>query len=310
VTIRTVAIQSPGDMGAAVGAFLGGRGLRVVSALEGRSDATRARAERAGIEAFESLGEAVDVADCVLSILPPADALGFAEALVRTTRDPERPLLLVDCNAVSPATASRMAALATSAGATFLDASLIGSPPGRGPAATRLYVSGPAAERLISLGDDPDGALVVRSLGDEVGRASALKMVYAGLTKGTLTLHTAVLIAAQRLGVFPELSAELRASQPEAWTRMGIIPFLPADAGRWVGEMQQIAASFRGTGAPSGFHEAAEAVFRLLDASPFASETRETLDRSRTLEEAVQVFAELAGGDAELRGSTQRRNKR
>ena len=75
---------------------------------------------------------------------------------------------------------------------------------------------------------------------------------------------------------------------------MGVIPVLPADAGRWTGEMREIARTFRDAGLPGGFHEAAEAIFELMDATPYASETRETLDRSRTLEETIRTFAELA----------------
>ena len=175
MSIRVVAIQSPGDMGAAVGTWLRGRGLRVLSALAGRSDATRARAERAGIEAFESLEDVLELADCALSILPPADAEAFAALAAGSLRESDRRLLFVDCNAVSPASATRMRDIVSAAGADFVDASLIGAPPGRGPTATRLYVSGHGAGRLVELGSgDSDGGLVVRPLGDAVGRASAL----------------------------------------------------------------------------------------------------------------------------------------
>ena len=75
---------------------------------------------------------------------------------------------------------------------------------------------------------------------------------------------------------------------------MAVIPFLPADAGRWIGEMQEIAATFAAAGVTPGFHEGAEAVFRLMNETPFAAETRETLDRSRTLEQVLRVFAEQA----------------
>ena len=61
---------------------------------------------------------------------------------------------------------------------------------------------------------------------------------------------------------------------------------------RWVGEMEEIAATFRAAGVTDGFHEGAAEIFRLLASTPFASETRESLDRSRSLEEAVRVFAE------------------
>lgn len=294
MSFQTVAVQSAGDMGHAVGAVLRESGLRVVTSLRGRSELTRERAKRAGIEPVGDLDGVVACADLVLSILPPAAAPAFARALkdamCRTGRRP----LFADANAIAPATALGIAREIGAAGGDFVDAGLIGRPPSGGGPATRLYVSGPRAQELESLAlGGPRGALDVRQLGDAIGRASGLKMAYASLTKGTMTLHTAVLIVAQRLGLFPELGRELAESQPAAWKRMGVIPFLPADAGRWIGEMREIASTYREAGVPSGFHEAAEEVFRLLGETPFAAETRESLDRSRTLEQTVSVLAAL-----------------
>ena len=290
---ETVAVQSPGDMGHAIGAVLRARGFRVISSLAGRSAETRARAERSAIEDAGDLDALVGAADLVLSIMPPAAAFGFARdaaaAMVRAGRSP----LFADCNAIAPETSERIQTQVEAAGAAYVDGGLIGAPPAPGRPGTRLYLSGPKAAELEALGGSSDaGTLDVRTVGDEVGRASGLKMVYAGLTKGTMTLQTAVLVTAERLGLLHELAAELQESQGPAWQRMARIPFLPADAGRWIGEMREIAATFRAAGVTSGFHEGAEAMFRLMAGTPFARETRDTLDRSRTLEQAIRVFAE------------------
>ena len=288
-----VAILSPGDMGHAVGALLRERGFRLVSALTDRSELTRARAERAGIADAGDLEGVVRAAEGILAILPPAEAEPLArrvaEAMVRTGCTP----IYADCNAVSPATAGRIGDAITAAGAPFIDAGIIGAPPAPGRGDTRVYVSGPQARWLESLaGRGERGGMAVIGLGEEIGRASAIKMAYAALTKGTMTLQAAVLVTAMRLGVFEELSREFEKSQAEAWARMGILPFLPADSGRWIGEMEQIAATFRDAGVPDGFHRGAAAIFRIMAATPFAAESRETLDRSRSLEDAIRVFAE------------------
>ena len=297
---ETVAVLSPGDMGHAVGAFLKAGGRRVVTALAGRSEVTCSRAQRVGFEDLASLERVVEEADLVLSILPPSDAEAlagrFAELVAGTATPPP---VFVDCNAVSPATAKRMADSVRASGAVFLDGGLIGAPPGRGPRGTRLYLSGPAAGDLEVLqrppsGDREEAELLVRVVGDEIGRASGLKMVYAGLTKGTMTLQTAVLMAAHRLGLYDELTRELGESQQPALARMGVIPFLPADAGRWIGEMEEIATTFAGVDVTPAFHEGAAEIFRALAATPFAQETRETLDRSRTLEDTIAVLAMTA----------------
>ena len=201
--------------------------------------------------------------------------------------------IYADCNAVSPATTKKIAALISDAGAPFVDAGIIGGPPGPDRADTRFYASGPRAKWLEGLaGRGERGGMAVIGLGEEIGRASAIKMAYAALTKGTMTLQAAVLVAAMRLGVFEELGREFEESQPQAWARMRILPFLPADSGRWIGEMEQIAATFHDAGVPDDFHRGAAAIFRIMAATPFAAESRETLDRSRSLEDAIRVFAE------------------
>ncbi len=279
-----------------MGAALAAGGRRVVTVLAGRSEATVARAGRAGLVDVGSLEAVAEQADLVLSIVPPAAAEALAAELAAAARAVGRAPLFVDANAVAPATTERMAARLAEAGVAFVDGGLVGAPPAAGRVPTRLYLSGPRAAELAPL-HDPERGLDVRILGERVGRASGLKMAYAALTKGTMTLHAAVLVLAWRLGLFPELRLELEESQPEAFARMRILPFLPADAERWVGEMEEIADTFRAAGLPAGFHEAAAALFAGLARTPFAAETRETLDTSRTLEEAIPVFSDHLGPD-------------
>jgi 3-hydroxyisobutyrate dehydrogenase-like beta-hydroxyacid dehydrogenase len=132
----------------------------------------------------------------------------------------------------------------------------------------------------------------VRALGSQPGRASGLKMCYAGLTKGTMTLHTAVLLAAHKLGLDQELRSELGQSQGKVLQRMeASVPWLAADAGRWVGEMEEIAETFAAAGLTPDFHGAAAEIFRLLDATPLAAETRESRDPERSLDDAIAIFA-------------------
>ena len=260
---------------------------------EGRSALTCERAERAGLEPLASLDDVLEASDVVLSILPPASAPALAERTAERMRATGRRPLFVDCNAVSPGSAQRIGAAIQAAGGRFADASLIGAPPGRGRRATRLYVSGAEAAPLVGLAvGDAEGGLEVRVVGDTIGAASGLKMAYAGLTKGSFTLQAAVLMLAERLGLYDALTAELAESQKDVWARMQVLRFLPADAERWIGEMQEIAASFREAGLPDGFHAGAEAIFGAMAATPFARETRESLDPDRTLDDAIRAFCE------------------
>lgn len=288
MTLTTIAVMSPGDMGHAVGRAVRERGFRVITALAGRSAHSRALAEQGGLEDVGTLTELVAAADLILSIMPPSAAHGFAEAAAVAIGEAGVAPLFVDCNAIAPNTARAIAAIIGAAGAEFIDGGIIGSPPGIA-APPRLYVSGNGAEQLQAF-DGP--TLKVVPLGPEIGRASALKMCYAALTKGTMTLDTAVLLAGAQLGVSAELAAEFAESQPAAWARMGKrVPWLAGNAGRWVGEMEEIAATFAAADLPDGFHLAAAEIFRLLAATPLAAETRETADRGRTLDETLEVFS-------------------
>jgi 3-hydroxyisobutyrate dehydrogenase-like beta-hydroxyacid dehydrogenase len=289
VTFSTIAVMSPGDMGHAVGRTLREQGFRVITALDGRSDRSRELAGRGGLEDAGTLDRLISQADLVLSIMPPSAAEAFATAAAGAMGATGATPVFADCNAVSPATSQKIGAIVGAAGAAFVDGGIIGAAPGKATP-PRLYVSGPDAEALVPL-SGPE--LDVASLGPEIGRASALKMCYAALPKGSMTLDTAVLLAGTQLGVYDELRAELAGSQPAALKRMeNRVPWLAADAERWTGEMEEIAATFGAAGLPENFHLAAAEIFRLLAATPLAGETRESADRSRTLEEALRLFAD------------------
>lgn len=300
----TIGIVSPGDMGHAVGRALKAGGRRVFTSLAGRSARSRRLAEAGGLEDAGTIEQLVGRVDLVLSIMPPASALGFARyaaaAMAKAGKTPH----FADCNAVSPATARSIAEVIGAAGAVFSDAGIVGAAPGggRGTGAaapgmpTRFYVSGPEAQALTAL--DGNG-IAIKPMGTEIGRASAMKMVYSAMNKGSLGLWTTTLIAAERLGLTGELLAELGASQKMVHDRVrGSVGWLATDAERWIGEMEEIAATFAGAGVTPKYFEGAADTYRLLAATPLAAEKRETADRSRGLEESLKIFAAMPRGKA------------
>ena len=108
-----------------------------------------------------------------------------------------------------------------------------------------------------------------------------------------MTLQTGFLTAAEILGIRRELERELSTSQEYHWDLMNKrVPFYAADAGRWAGEMDEISDTFKGIGLTGNLHKGAAEIFRLLESSPLSEETRETLDKSRTLDEAVEIYAD------------------
>jgi len=290
MSLPVIAILMPGDMGHGVGAALVAAGHTVLTCLAGRSDATRALAAKAGMQDVPTLVTLVERADVILSILPPSAAIGLATEIATAMKNAGETAVYVDCNAISPGTACEVGNVVSAAGATFIDAGIIGLAPGKG-GETRFYVSGADVSAMQSL--DGKGFEVI-GLGEEVGRASAMKMAYAALTKGTWTLQTAVMLAAEKLGLTDELTAEFAFSQKPALDAMRArIPRLPADSQRWIGEMEEIATTFADAGVTSHFHAGAADIFRVLAQTPFALETRETIDANRTMEDALKVYAKV-----------------
>jgi 3-hydroxyisobutyrate dehydrogenase-like beta-hydroxyacid dehydrogenase len=232
-----VAVIAPGAMGAAVGKRLADHGVKVLTSLTGRSPASAARAQAAGMTPASDTE--IAAADFVLSILPPGDALALAERFAPLLKASNARPVYVDCNAVNPATVERVAAAIAPTGCPFVDAGIIGAPPKGNDAGPRFYASGAAAPRLAAL---REYGLDVRVLDGSLSAASALKMSYAGINKGTQAVGAAMILAAMRAGSAEALLAELSASQKELLAQFRLqLPQMPAKAYRWVAEMQEIA---------------------------------------------------------------------
>ncbi|MDE0682637.1 MAG: prephenate dehydrogenase/arogenate dehydrogenase family protein, partial [Candidatus Poribacteria bacterium] len=230
---NTIGILSPGDMGHTVGNVLRENGLRVITCLHGRSQRTRELAEKAGIVDVPTYPQLVTEADLILSIMVPAQAMSAAEVVAEALQETDTTLTYTDCNAIAPQTVRKLGNVITAVGGTFVDASIIGPPP-RTPGATRFYASGPNLDTFSELNNY---GLEVRTLSDEIGHASAIKMCYASLTKGLTALCTELLTAASVLGVLDALTAEFQLSQSALFERMERgLPIMPPKARRWIGE--------------------------------------------------------------------------
>jgi len=253
--LTTIGVLHPGEMGAAIGATLSGRGLTVLWAGEGRSPDTARRAEAAGLRDAGTVTAVCEQADVVLSICPPHAAVDVATAVAATGFTGT----YVDANAISPALALQVAQVV--AGATFVDGGVVGPPP-RERGATRLYLSGAGAAELAGLLDG--GALEAIALPESgTTAASALKMSYAAWTKGTAALLLAIRELGQAEGIEQTLLAEWTRSQPQLEAAaIRAARSAEAKGWRWVGEMEEIAATFAAVGLPSGFHDAAAEILR------------------------------------------------
>ncbi|MCZ6474489.1 MAG: DUF1932 domain-containing protein [SAR324 cluster bacterium] len=286
--IETVGIYSPGEMGQAIGEVLRNNGLRVVAALEGRSERTRELAAAAGIEDVGSLQDLVRAADLVLSILVPSNAAAAAREVAAALRASKAELLYADCNAISPQSTIAVGAIIEEAGGMFVDGSIIGPPP-RKPGATRLYVSGAHAEAVAQLNCE---MLEVPVVGTELGQASGLKMCYAGLTKGTMALATEVLLAARMMNLEGHLRKEFETSQQVmlGWMERQM-PGMPPKAHRFVGEMEEIAATYERLGMTPHIQQGAAEMYRAVATTRLGKESPEQRDGSRGLDDVIGMLA-------------------
>ena len=277
----TVAIVAQGTMGAGVGKRLHESGAAVRTLLSGRSAESAARARAASMQPMADEKALLDGADFFLSILPPDQVENLARRLAPALSALPKKPIYVDCNAISPQTAERVAAIVAPTGAEFVDGGIIGGPPrpGYSPA---IYASGPAVGETAVL---RDWGIDWRVIDGPVGAASGLKMSYAGITKGTTAIAAAMLLGAARFGCGEALIAELSKSQPEMLKRMRDgIPRMYDKAYRWVGEMEEI-SDFHGPNKPAADMYAAIArLYELLaageaDPSPGPDNPIKTLDR-------------------------------
>ena len=282
----------PGDMGHGIAKVLVENNFKVLTFLKGRSKRTLKLANEArviNIDNFENFLKEVDI---ILSIIPPEKAFQQAKFVTSFSSHIQKNITYVDCNAISPNTCLKIEKLFNNKHFEFLDGGIVGLNPIVEKGKTRLYISGKNTNKLEIINNK---GIVVKSLGSEVGKASAFKMIYASATKGTFALHAAAITAASKTRLFDEYVKELEFSKPEILKAMkNMTPKIPLDASRWEGEMYEIAKTFKTLNLTPKFHEGAADIMKLAQKTPISNETRQTYNESRTFEEAVNMFVKAS----------------
>ncbi|KIF72387.1 phosphogluconate dehydrogenase [Streptomyces sp. AcH 505] len=252
-----VGLLHPGSMGAAFGAQLRSRGTTVLWCPDGRSAATRRRAEQAGLEP-ESLTGLLARAHLVISLCPPAAAEDVAaQVAAHAPADGPGPAVYVEANAVAPHRMRHIAGLLP--GMAVVDGAVVGSPPVGGKTPS-LYLAGPAAAvaRTEAIFERTD--VVTRPLGEDIGKASALKLAYSSYQKVSRVLAAVAYGAADAHGVADELM-EIAGSRPGSYlTETSYIPKTAARAWRWGPELEDAAVLLADAGLPPQIVAAAATV--------------------------------------------------
>ncbi|MCJ7661806.1 MAG: DUF1932 domain-containing protein [Anaerolineales bacterium] len=264
-----VGILHPGEMGISVAACAQNSCNNVYWASQGRSVKTRTRAEEFSLLDAGTLAQLCATCSVIVSVCPPdadedmADgvlALGFAG-------------LYMDANAISPGRAERIGLAMTAGGAAFVDGGIIGGPVWE-LKRTWLYLSGEQAQEAAALFSA--GPLETAVIGDEIGKASALKMCYAAYTKGTSALLCAILASAEALDVRADLERQWsRGGSDFAEQTTNRVRRVTAKAWRFAGEMDEIADTFESAGLPGGFHAAAGMIYERMARFKDAASTPE-----------------------------------
>lgn len=268
----TVLLLHPGEMGAAIAGCLVRNGTRVIYASEGRSAASRNRAAEEGLHDAGSVASALKHVDAVLSICVPSGARDVACSVARLGFNG----IYIDANAIAPESSREIGRIVEGAGATFVDGGIIGLPP-TPTRVTRMYLCGPEARRISVLFQGTQTEAPV--LDAPIGAASALKVCFAAWSKGETALLAGIRALAHHEGVDGALMNEWRASMPEVPAQSEHIVQRAWKAWRWVGEMEEIAASFEAAGLPSGFLANAEIYRRLADLRENKKPTRDDINR-------------------------------
>jgi hypothetical protein len=191
--------------------------------------------------------------DCLLSIVPPRDALATAQRIFDATpRDRERPLYYLDLNAVSPGLATKTHTLfGENANLVLIDGGIIGGVPfpkagsPTGWNCPSLIVSGPTQLPYPDL----VRILNIDHMAAHVGAASGLKMCFASTTKGFFALAIQCYVTAEALDILPQLRAYMKRYNADALAiaDKGVVA-MPPKAYRWVAEMQQVGLTMQENG--------------------------------------------------------------
>lgn len=252
-----------GEMGSKIGRYIVKNGYEVISVYQGRSKISKDRAVEHGIKDAESIDNFCKTADIVISIIPPDKALETADKYtINGTRQGQ---IYCDLNAISTMTAKRLKKILDARKVDYVDGSIMGGPP-NDDYSPRTYLSGKLAKKISFLNGKGMNLVILK--GSDF-QASATKMVYAAITKGSKALVAGALIVAQKNNVYHELLNELEYSEEFFHhVAMNLVPTIKHKAYRWVGEMNEISLTFKDSSLTGGFHSESEAIYNLIKDLP------------------------------------------
>ena len=156
------------------------------------------------VTGHESLAAVVSDVPSLVSLVTADQALTVAQSVGEMDCTGK---MYFDFNSVSPDSKRKAAQSIEKAGGQYIDVAVM-SPVHPRQLDTPLLVSGPAAEEACTRLQD-FGFTSVRVVGEEVGRASAIKMIRSVMIKGVEALTAECFLAAHQAGVTEEICNSL-----------------------------------------------------------------------------------------------------
>lgn len=241
-----LAILYFGAMGQRWTELLAPKGIKVITTVEGRGEATSAAAKRLGAQILPTVDDVIRESDIVVSLVAPeaAEEVGMkvAAAMRRTGAHP----IFVECNATAPDRTTRIGEAIMKEGGRYVDGCVVGPASRLGHDWSVCYLSGePAPEIARLIGD----AFPVHVFDDGIATVSSFKMAYAAFNRGLGSLLIEAFIMAERYGALDNVLDYMYKRFPDIMKQMDYyLPGMPAQAVRRVGEMLDVAGTMEARG--------------------------------------------------------------
>jgi 3-hydroxyisobutyrate dehydrogenase-like beta-hydroxyacid dehydrogenase len=205
----------------------------------------KAAADKIGIRTVGSAQELAQASDIILSLVTTEESLVAAGQIAKHL---PKGTLFLDCNSTSPGMKRDVAKTVTEAGGRSVEAAVMDLVP-RSQHKVPMLLAGKDAEELI--GKLAPYGVDMKSVGDDIGAASTIKMCRSVFMKGLDAILMECMVAAETAGVTDRIVSSMQVTIPEINWPVFIGKKLGGAAqhsGRRAGEMREVATTLRELG--------------------------------------------------------------
>ncbi|MGB9980199.1 NAD(P)-binding domain-containing protein [Methanobacterium sp.] len=200
-----------GEVSSTLSAGLLSKGADVSTCVEGRSLKTKGLAKEIELNLCKSNRELAESSDILISAVTPFQAVEVAKEIGKYSKG-----IYIDINNISPSRAKE--ALSYIENGKTADASIIGSVRKNG-LNVNILVSGPYAKQFAELNQY---GMNINIIGNEIGQASAIKLLRSSFTKGISALLFETLYSAYKMGIDGEVLKYIAETEGEGFRESAV----------------------------------------------------------------------------------------